>query len=357
MNNYLAKPFSGLVQFPLNRQTGKQAIDLTPSQYEALVALRSRLASGQYQTRRNECLCGSVTPVNDIVVLCQDRYGLPMQMVVCKQCSLGRTDPVLDDASLASFYEFEFSRLHRGATSPTEKYLEYVIPAGESLYKFLETQIPTGDLTTVAEVGCATGANLLPFQSAGKQVVGFDFDESYMAYGKDRGVAMQYGDYKESLPHESQDLLILSHVLEHLPDPVSELRELALRVKAGGFLYVEVPGIFSITQRWKHTPGLYHQNDHIYHFHEAYLRAVFESLGLEVVYCDQWCKAIVKRPLVWEPVQDVVIPAESLGGCYFSVVKELKASHLFFNVRTRVVDILDRIGLKSTLKKWRGRAA
>ena len=357
MKNTLAKPFAGLIEVPLNRSITATALTLTSVQEEALQALHRKLSSLEYQLRANPCLCGQQSEENDVVVLEQDRYGLPARMVVCKQCSLARTDPVLDDASLASFYEFEFSRLHRGATSPTASYLEYVLPAGESLFQFLTAHLPVKELADITEVGCATGANLLPFQAVGKRVIGFDYDDGYMEYGRQRGLSMQYGDYREQLPLESQDLIILSHVLEHLPDPVSELEQLTSRLRPGGYLYVEVPGIFAITERWKHCPAMYHQNDHLYHFHAAYLRTVFEGLGLEVIYCDQWCKAIVRRPMDWELSQRKSIPLTSVKQEYAAVVRELKAAHLYYEVRTRIVGLADRLGLKATLKALRDRAA
>ncbi|MGQ9913353.1 MAG: class I SAM-dependent methyltransferase [Thermogutta sp.] len=44
-----------------------------------------------------------------------------------------------------------------------------------------------------------------------------------------------------ALPSAAYDLVICSHVLEHLRDPWAVIPELARTVKPGGFLYIEVP--------------------------------------------------------------------------------------------------------------------
>jgi len=353
VRNTLARPFVSLARLPLQRATGFPLVSLEPLQERALATLREKLERGEYGLRRNCCLCSDSPAKQDVVVLEQDRYGLPCQMVVCKACSLARTDPVLDDESLSQFYEAEFSLLHRGAIHPTARYLDYVLPVGTALHDFVARYVADDEIDKVMEVGCATGANLLPFLERGKSTIGFDYDENYMDFGRKRGLDVRHGDYRERVPVESQDLVILSHVLEHVTDPVAEMKDVISRVRAGGYLYVEVPGLFAITRRWKHCPKLYHQNDHIYHFHARYLRVFFESLGLDVEYCDEWCKALLRKPANWSSGRATQIPTGELDSVYLSVIRELKAAHLYFGARSCLVNVLGQIGLKKKIKQLR----
>lgn len=353
MNNLVVRPFAGLVSMPLERATGEARLALDAVQEATLLELRGKLDARKYRLRSNHCLCANDSPEKDQVVLEQDRYGLPTNLVLCRQCSLVRTDPVLDDASLAEFYEQEFGPLHRGSREPTDNYLSYVRRAGHEIHSFISEALCTGKVERVLEIGCATGANLLPFHADGKAVLGFDYDENYLSVGVDQGMDLRYGDYQSEVPHESQDLVILSHVLEHLTTPVEALQEIVSRIAVGGHLYVEVPGVFSISRRWKHTPVLYHQNDHIFHYHSRYLRTLFESLGLEVLHCDEWCRVVVRKPQGWKAREVESISTESLKSCCPSVARELRASYLYFGLRKRLVHALDKLGVKGLGKQLR----
>lgn len=51
----------------------------------------------------------------------------------------------------------------------------------------------------------------------------------------------------ESVPNESQDIIILSHVLEHLKDPYKIVEEAAQKLKKGGKIYLEFPSYRSLS--------------------------------------------------------------------------------------------------------------
>ena len=43
----------------------------------------------------------------------------------------------------------------------------------------------------------------------------------------------------------SYDLIIISHVLEHLEDPLETITYLSTLLSNNGFIYIEVPGIYT----------------------------------------------------------------------------------------------------------------
>jgi SAM-dependent methyltransferase len=95
----------------------------------------------------------------------------------------------------------------------------------------------------VLEIGCGDGALLAELRSrgfaGGGDLRGLEVSEEAARLARDRGLEVDVFD-GERLPagDGSFDLAVLSHVLEHVPDPVPLLREAA---RVAGTVIVEVP--------------------------------------------------------------------------------------------------------------------
>ena len=79
----------------------------------------------------------------------------------------------------------------------------------------------------------------------------------------------------QALKGERVDLLVLSHVVEHMPDPVGEVAR-AVAELGPRHVYIEVPDIRSFC-----LGAL--QNAHLYYFSDATLSHYFAAIGLEPV--------------------------------------------------------------------------
>ena len=83
------------------------------------------------------------------------------------------------------------------------------------------------------------------------------------------------------------DLVVLSHVLEHLPAPFSLLEEIAPLLRRGARLYVEVPYERLMNELADISSGTlwhskYHWHEHINFFSKAALKALVARAGLVV---------------------------------------------------------------------------
>lgn len=74
-------------------------------------------------------------------------------------------------------------------------------------------------------MGCGAGGNLDSFSRDSWNCVGMDFDRNYVAYRQSMGLDVRLGDLEELNSGELPDLIILSHVLEHV-EPIGMLRPL-----------------------------------------------------------------------------------------------------------------------------------
>src|SRR3954454_14997375 len=106
----------------------------------------------------------------------------------------------------------------------------------------LASSAALGPVGSVAEIGCGDGALLAELSSRGfgSSLHGFDISATAVELARDRGVGTVAVFDGVSLPvaDSSFDLGVLSHVLEHVPEPLPLLREAARACRG---LIVEVP--------------------------------------------------------------------------------------------------------------------
>lgn len=189
----------------------------------------ARLEGGTYrEVTLDRCaLCGSDTAYQ---VAAKERYGIPLATVVCADCGLIRSLSVLDDASLATFYSSQYRRLYTGYDSGSREALAECKRLFDNvrLYSAIRALEPTLTLdasSLVCEVGTWAGANLASFAARGIPTIGCDYDDAYLAIGRARGLNLVHGSMSELREAEVvASHLILSHVLEHVRNPVELLR-------------------------------------------------------------------------------------------------------------------------------------
>ena len=82
------------------------------------------------------------------------------------------------------------------------------------------------------------------------------------------------------------DLIVFSHVLEHLPYPRASLEQVAAAMKSGTILYLEVPHedlVRQIDDPQERLTGKRHWHEHVNFFTFESLEAVLRHAGLRVV--------------------------------------------------------------------------
>lgn len=98
------------------------------------------------------------------------------------------------------------------------------------------------------DAGCGDGQFLHLMKQRGWQGKGVDFDAAAIETGKKKyGVDLEVGDF-QTVPIEgsSFDAVTMSHVIEHVPDPIACLDKCRRLLKPGGRLIVTTPNIRSL---------------------------------------------------------------------------------------------------------------
>jgi len=107
--------------------------------------------------------------------------------------------------------------------------------------------VPGGRLL---DIGCGTGEWLLWMRRLGWQVEGLDFDERAVKVANQLGLSVRLGSLEQQqFPDGTFDAVTMSHVIEHVPDPVHTLRECARILSPGGKLFLWTPNARSLGHR------------------------------------------------------------------------------------------------------------
>lgn len=106
--------------------------------------------------------------------------------------------------------------------------------------------LPTGG-GRLLDVGCGNGGFLMLALQAGWQVEGLDLDMGAVQAARSRGLEVHHGGI-EVLGERSAcyDVITLSHVIEHVHDPIATLRRLYALLKPGGVLWLDTPNLSSL---------------------------------------------------------------------------------------------------------------
>lgn len=150
---------------------------------------------------------------------------------------------------------------------------------------------PTKVLSSVLEIGCATGELLaaLPVRAGGRKV-GVDISAANIASANARfaGVDFRCGDFRgadffgadfREDPAARFDAVVMSDVLEHVPDDTGFLRAAA---RLGQLVLVNLP----LEDNWLNRNRRYGPDDvsgHLRNYSLAKGLALFERAGLEVI--------------------------------------------------------------------------
>jgi 2-polyprenyl-3-methyl-5-hydroxy-6-metoxy-1,4-benzoquinol methylase len=205
-------------------------------------------------------------------------------VVYCRKCQMGFTDPYPTEETSGFLYEEKSSAdFDRIQESVVDRFKD--LPA-RNIFRRLFPERNLSSIRRVLDFGCGNArfaASARDVFSAA-EVHAVDFQPEPPPQLKTGHAARL--EYKTVHQFDASDcaydLIILRHVLEHSHHPVSLIRKLAARLQPDGVLYIEVPNLDSGCGRLfgKYWKGFYVPR-HIFHFTPASLTRVLAMAGLE----------------------------------------------------------------------------
>ncbi|MHA1357057.1 MAG: class I SAM-dependent methyltransferase [Candidatus Helarchaeota archaeon] len=210
-----------------------------------------------------------------------------------------QTNPRMTEESYNEFYNREYWKLYVGEESPNSNFFLIQYNHGREIFSFLkDNQVLQKNLSDIFifEVGCSSGGVLYYFKERGCTVKGIDISEEYMEYGKKKfGLDLSIERLEDVVFERTPDIVIFSDVIEHLQDPNKELVNLRKKINEKTKIYIEVPGINDIGNRFNMDFLDYLQNAHLYHFTLTSLRNLLEKNGFQMISGNEFIRSIFKK--------------------------------------------------------------
>lgn len=165
---------------------------------------------------------------------------------LCQKCGLVYQSPRMTQSESAAFYADEYRLFQEGNAEPTARNMNTQKKRAGVLDDFTCSAITF--ISRHLDIGCSVGILLQHFQGKyHNQTVGVEPGEAHRAQACKQGLTVysSLGDL-EKAREEHFDLVSMSHVLEHLPDPVGYLNHLREHLLTpDGWLLLEVPNLYA----------------------------------------------------------------------------------------------------------------
>ena len=226
-------------------------------------------------------LCGADEPV----VVFPKGYAQMHRIVRCPRCGLMYADPQerIDCEVLAR----PFGPVYDPERPEDRQYYQKrkaQVPDNLCVLRELDKLFPARG--RLLEIGCFAGIFLGDrIRADGWQATGLEPSKPLVEYARVKyGLNIINGVLPNpALPEGQFDAVVMLHVIEHMPDPARDVREIRRLLKPGGVLAAETPRFNS--QLFKllghRERSIQNCNGHIYFFTEQTLSQLLERSGFE----------------------------------------------------------------------------
>jgi 2-polyprenyl-3-methyl-5-hydroxy-6-metoxy-1,4-benzoquinol methylase len=138
---------------------------------------------------------------------------------------------------------------------------------------------------TALDIGCGNGTFLSFLQHYGWNIKGVELNTKAAEAARKHLKAEIFNGELKDAPFEenSFDFIVMSHVVEHIGDPLEFLHTVLKLLKRGGTVYVEVPNYNSFSQKYSRQYWYAWETPrHLLMFSPKTLRELFEKAGFTV---------------------------------------------------------------------------
>lgn len=200
-----------------------------------------------------------------------DVYNWLGQQVICKNCGMIFTNPQPTAKMLRRFYE---GYMIFGKVSEQFR---------ESQIEFISRNIP-GDCKTIFDIGASNGAFLNAARERGYKVFGVEPSGAAVQEALDKyGIGLIKDFFNDDLLDSFDnkfDIVSLSHVLEHVGEPIAFLNRAIKITHSGGYIFVEVP---DTRKPQAYNIADFFTPEHTMYFTEGAMANISNRLNLRII--------------------------------------------------------------------------
>lgn len=152
------------------------------------------------------------------------------------------------------------------------------------------------------DVGCGAGGTLIHLKDKCKQAIGIEPNERWRKELKIRGVNT-FSNIEE-VKNNSQDVISLFHVLEHIAEPINFLKTIKQKAKNKSQIIIEVPNSDdALITLYKNKAFLNftYWSPHLFYYNEKTLKKLLEKSGFktEKIVISQFQRYTLSNHLMW----------------------------------------------------------
>tara|TARA_B110000977_G_scaffold201338_1_gene295428 strand:+ start:8601 stop:9632 length:1032 start_codon:yes stop_codon:yes gene_type:complete len=277
----------------------------------------------------------------------KDRYGLSYTTGICEQCGNLQQIEYYSDDALNHFYRSFYNKIYFNFIDPKKRF-ESQFKLASDKFIFLSDylkNIKDKNKFRILEIGCGPGGILKYFKNKGFSVTGLDLDEEHLNYGKSQKLNLINKFNFES--NYKFDLIIISHVLEHMKNPEIEIDIIKNYAHKNTLLYIEVPSIHTIDNMYDSDFLKYLHIAHCYHFSLNSFKNFCIKKNLSILKINKKIQALCKVSIVCEEIKyhynETREEIQNIEKKYLKFGKFLILKRL---IRRFVGRILNKLGIK-----------
>lgn len=133
----------------------------------------------------------------------------------------------------------------------------------------------------ILDIGAGTGDFLLAAKQRGWEISGAEPNTNARELAFKKGIGLE--ESTAPFPDHSFDVITMWHVLEHVPDPGEQIKELNRLLKPDGLLIIAVPNFKSHdAQKYGEHWAAYDVPRHLYHFSPSAIEKIFAVHGFSL---------------------------------------------------------------------------
>ena len=204
----------------------------------------------------------------------------PYAVVRCQVCRFYYLSPRPTETHMMQLYSKD--TYFEGEEGGYDSYLEQELALKATFHRLM-LNLAKRDLIggSLLEIGCGYGYLLEAAQGFFSTRVGTDFSAQAVQRAKNRADQVYQGGIQQVSLEQEFDLVIATHVIEHVYQPKLFLEQLCQRLRSGGKVVIATPNMGSF---WRHLMGhrwpSFKMPEHILYFDEKSLSSLMRQVGM-----------------------------------------------------------------------------
>lgn len=205
-------------------------------------------------------------------------YGHHPQIVTCQQCGYVYANPRWNSAEVLTAYtaveDATYAEEREGRELTFSKHL-----------RDMERRIGPANGRSLLDVGAYIGVFVEVARDAGWNAFGVEPSHWGVRIGQARGLPIIQGTQDApALQNMAFDVITMWDVIEHVDDPLAELRKAYSLLKPGGVIVAHTMNIDSLTARLMGERWPWLMDMHIHYFGRKTLSAMMHKAGFDVIW-------------------------------------------------------------------------